>query len=1338
MRKKSLLCFLASMSLLSSPAYAEIQNDYMETFDSVNTATGTGFHPKGWGRHYYSSYYAATYSIEEISEGNNAVKVVQKYPNATAYDDYLVTPAVSGRVTVRLRLADTGGSMKFYAVTETGSDQFSKGEELVPDINPVLTADGFQEVGFTNIEEGTRIGLRGHNIIFDDFSAETADVIYKRSLNLQSISLESSSPEFTKSGSNYSIELAEGNALSLTFAIQLTNDGEVPFNPDDEGYSITLSASGTDYVTLPVNQPLEPGARSDENYTFNLDGGLFSGAVSFNVRENVSESFDWQKITIVPYHAEFKLQSSESSSSYSNISNGSTLNFGSSQTAQDETIWIYNTGTAPLTFSMSVDSNGFAVSTGEIYSVAAGAHIPCVISTVADGQYGPRTAILNFSGDEFGEFHLNLKANMLDPDRWFENFSSQKLPDDMINEGNIWSFSTGKAVVTSNSSGSKLITPRLTVGSDETLTVSIAKNGTSSYITPTFKAFRSTDRINWEEIPGDFPASSLGSDFEDFNISSLPAGDCYLGFECSNVRIAEFYGFTKANVAHDLVATAEDLPSSGEVNSAYTASLTVRNVGPALDEGSFHAILTADGITVATAPAESLAAGATATYTLSYTPHAPATPAILQIKLAGSDGATVIASSSAAEVNIGEEVMRSDAQIGTMGSASNKRTPVMADYKFTYSDIIYFADKIPLESGARINRIAFKGKTTATGVKNHIRVWIENTDDTSIPGSKNTWADLADSDVTKDFEWEFPVVSGDEILVIDLSEAPFVYDGRNIRMRFINQAVSTGVVNYFTDSKAGKAAYDYDNSATYSPKTYTADTPVAFISIEASPITVTGTVTDATTGSPVTSAAVTVKSGEVEYYGTSDAEGAYSAVLKKDLDSYMVNVTAPGYFPYSAPMGETTDNAVTHNVALSPARDLYLKSQSVPAEGTVNSEMNLSALIQNVNRTPFEAGSYTVRLLVDGVTEESVSGVALAPNYDTADNPDSEHLYTFAYTCHTPGVHEIAFAVTWGEDKRLDGTPVEVTVAREIAEGTVTIGTPTGFVTQAPVSLFYGYSTSSTLYPASKIDVPAGAEITEISYNGYYGSSSPSTAAMEVWIQNTGDALDSDPVFDTGSMTKVAGRTLTFDRKGSSYEAVEMMSFTLDTPFVYSGGNLRVVVRTQSNGYNANFEADDSGTTYYKQNNTSWESLDAQSPLSTSMSVMNLAFNNARRFKGQIADEANAVPVGGASVILTSGNVKYSGTTDEVGQFEIPVIRHDMNYSLDISAEGYLPLHVDNIDLSEEKTHLLRSDGTSSADQPVITQSETTDAVFDIRGIRVDDSYRGIKIRKGDKTITRH
>lgn len=1325
------------MLLLSSPAYAEIQNDYMETFDSVNPA-GTGFHPKGWGRHYYSSYYAATYSLEEISEGNNAVKVVQKFPNAIAYDDYLVTPAVSGRVTLRLKLADTGGSMKFYAVTATGTDQFSKGDELIPDINPELTTDGFQEVGFTNIEEGTRIGLRGHNIIFDDFSAENADVVYKRSLNLSSISLESSAPEFIRSGSNYSIELAEGNALSLTFAIQLTNDGEVPFNLNEEGYTLTLSVSGTDYSTQPINQQLEPGERVSETHTFNLDGGLFNGAVTFNIRENICESSDWQKITIVPYHAEFKLQSSESSSSYNNISNGSTLNFGSSQIAQSETVWIYNTGTAPLTFAMEVDSDGFTASAGDVLSVAAGDHIPCVISTVANGEYGPRTALLKFTGDEFGEFHLNLKANMLDPARWFENFSAQKLPDNMIDEGNIWNFSTGKATVAANSSGSKLITPKLTVEENESLTVSLAKNGSSSYVRPTFKAFRSVDRVNWEEINGDFPASDLGADFEEFTISGIAPGDCYLGFECSNVRIAEFYGFTKAPVDHDVVVTSESLPPQGEVNSAYTASITVRNVGPALGEGTFNAILTADGITVATSPAEILASGATATYTLSFTPHSPATPSIIQLKLVSSDGNTAIASSSPVEVSISEEVMRSDAQIGTMGTSSNNRTPVMANYKFTYSDIIYFADKIPLESGAKINRIAFKGKTSVTGVKSHIRVWIENTDATSIPNSQNTWAELDDSNAAKDFEWEFPVVNGEEILVIDLSEAPFVYDGRNIRMRFINQAVSTGAVNYFNDSKAGKAAYDYDNSATYSPKTYTADPPVAFLSIEANPIVVTGTVTDASTGNPVTSAAVTVKSGEVEYYSTSDAEGVYTAILKKDIDGYTVNVTAPGYFPYSAPIGEVTDNAVTHNAALNPACDLYLKSQSIPTEGTVNTEMTLTALVQNVNSTPFEAGRYNVNLIVDGEVENSLSGVALAPNYDTADNPDSEHLYTFAYTCHTPGTHEIAFAITWDEDNRLNGTPVEVTVAQEIAEGTTTVGSPDGFSTQAPVSLFYGYSTSTTLYPASKIAVPAGAEITEISYNGYYTSGSPSTAAIEVWIQNTDDTVETDPVFDTASMTKVAERTLTFDRKGSSYEAVEMMSFTLDTPFIYSGSNLRVVIRTQSNGYNANFETDESGTTYYKQNNSSWESLDAQSPSATGMSVINLTFNNARRFKGQIADEADAVPIADASVTLTSGNVKYFGTTDEVGQFEIPVIRHDRDYSLDISAEGYQPLHIESIDLSEEKTHMLRSDGTSSVGQPVITRPDTTDAVFNIRGVRVSDSYRGIKIRKGNKTINKH
>ncbi len=1340
MQKLLHLTLVLLLSMTAVAMRAEVVADFVETFDTADPSA-SGYHPLGWDRHFYSNYYAATYSSIDLGDGNKAIEVEQKYPGSSGYDDYLITPEVSGKVTLQLKLSGSGGSMKFYKIMETANGSFSKGDELLPDIAPALSTDEFQEYGFSDLQPGTRLGLRGHDVIFDDFSAAIANVNYKRSLDFYRVTLAESEPVFINTGSsyspNYSITLSEGNRLSLTFDITIDNDGEVSFAPGDEGYEISLKVGSTSYGTQPIDMDLAPGERKSQSITFSFDASALSGKVTFNLTEEISGSSEWQYITIVPYKPEFKLQNAESTSSYSTIYNGSTLDFGSSQTATDDKVWIYNTGTAPLSFDMELEGEGFTASTDGVTTVAAGEHIACTLSTVADGNFGPRTAQLKFNITDLGEFSVTLKANMIDPDRWFENFVSKELPANMIAEGNVWQFTSGMAVVSTNYDGLKLITPKLEVTPEESLSIKIAKNGSSYYQTPSFKAYLSTDRKEWTEIQGDFPTSNLDSDFKEFTIAGIPTGQYYIGFDCSNVRISEFYGYRLVEVKHDVIVTNESLPISGEVNSLYKASLTVRNVGPTLEEGTYKAVLTVNGEAVSESLPQTLSSGATSTCELAFTPHEALTDATANIRLitTGDEEPEVIATSSVIPVKIAEEMMRGEVTVGAMSSATTDKTPVKASHKYTYSDIIYYADQIPLESGAKINKIAFKGKNSTAGANGRIRVWIENTETSSIPTSQAIWSDLNDAEATKDFTWEFPVTDGEEILAIDLSDAPFVYEGANLRLRFKNEIEKTGTINYCTDTKAGTAVYDYDNSASYIPKSYNAQAPVAFISVAVNPIVASGNVTDSASGDPITGAAVTISSGDVEYYGKTNAEGHYEVELKKDVGGYYVNVMSAGYFPYHAPLGEVVDNAVSHDVVLTAARDLYLKSQQIPTSMTVNEEYTLQALVQNVNKEAFAESSYHVTLLVDNEAIESAVGEALAANTDMLDNPESEHPFTFIYTPHTPGLHQIGFIVDIDGNKSYKGTTVEVNVEEEKAKGEVRVGEPSGYSNSAPVSLFYSYSTSSTLYPASKIDVPADAEIEEISYHGYYTSLSSSDAEIEVWMANTEDGETAEPVFDTTGMVKVATKTLHFDRTGTEAYPVEMMSFTLDEPFIYTGANLRIVLRTESNGYNANFEVDDSGITWFKKGNASFETLEAAAPQSEDMSVVRFRYNNSRTFRGTVISEETSEPVAGASVRLTSGNVRYSGETDDFGQFEIPVIKHGKSYNMDVTADGFLPLSLESIDLTEERIHKLKVDPESGVQTLTTEGWINDDDAYNLRGIKAGDADKGVVIKKGRKLI---
>ena len=319
---------------------------------------------------------------------------------------------------------------------------------------PELTGE-FQEVGFANLEEGTRLGIHGHNVTFDDFSAATADVVLLEKLKL-GYDLESSVPAFTNTGTSYnpaySITLDATGSLQLTLAVELENQGETTITAGDADYTLTLSFGDTELGTVPVRTTLAPGQSASENYTFTItDASALSGRMSFTLRENATGDSDWQTITIVPYRPEFTLRSIETTSGYNNISNGETLDFGSLNSAATENVYVYNTGTAPMTFTMTV-GDGFTATSESPLTLEAGEHLAVAIAPEVDTNFGPRAAGLQFAGEGISPFTLNLKANMLDPSLWFENFAGSRLPDDMIAEAS-WSYSTAGANISANTDG---------------------------------------------------------------------------------------------------------------------------------------------------------------------------------------------------------------------------------------------------------------------------------------------------------------------------------------------------------------------------------------------------------------------------------------------------------------------------------------------------------------------------------------------------------------------------------------------------------------------------------------------------------------------------------------------------------------------------------------------------------------------------------------------------------------------------------------------------------------------------------------------------------------------
>ena len=129
------------LALTLPGAHAEVVTNYSFDFSGLST-TAHDFAPSGWG-HIVDSYFSTEdYEKYYVSYTQQTSGGVDDSPclyvgsqnvgsgwDTQEVNDMLVTPQVSGTVTLAVKKQVTTGSVKFYACTSSGSS-FVKGDEI--------------------------------------------------------------------------------------------------------------------------------------------------------------------------------------------------------------------------------------------------------------------------------------------------------------------------------------------------------------------------------------------------------------------------------------------------------------------------------------------------------------------------------------------------------------------------------------------------------------------------------------------------------------------------------------------------------------------------------------------------------------------------------------------------------------------------------------------------------------------------------------------------------------------------------------------------------------------------------------------------------------------------------------------------------------------------------------------------------------------------------------------------------------------------------------------------------------------------------------------------------
>lgn len=397
-----------------------------------------------------------------------------------------------------------------------------------------------------------------------------------------------------------------------------------------------------------------------------------------------------------------------------------------------------------------------------------------------------------------------------------------------------------------------------------------------------------------------------------------------------------------------------------------------------------------------------------------------------------------------------------------------------------------------------------------------------------------------------------------------------------------------------------------------------------------------------------------------------------------ELKTFVIDNIPAGNYYIGFGAGYTSIDNIYGFEKVDVAHDLMLTASKLPATAVVNNAYTATATLLNVNAKDEAADSYTASLYVDGEV------VATAPAKAIASGEKAE--FSFSYTPHKAGAAEAYIEFKNAADNyTVASEKVSVDVKEEQATKTVAVGNGKGTPERQTAIDWFDADTGAhvdnlyTVEMLEKYGLKKGAKITSVSYTG---KSSNDKTVSDILLTAYVGAVDA-ATFEAGknyeSLQKVdvyTGETIDFV-DGKTYTT----TITLPEPIIWDGTSaIRVLTYVKAGKYvSVNFNVDDSdNNSYYGRGVIGKASSLTAKP--TAVAEFGIQVEPPV-IAGSIT--CNDKAVAGATVTLTSGDVIYTGASDDKGAYSINVIQNDKKYNLTVSAPGYIDYTENDVDLSK-------------------------------------------------------
>lgn len=1332
---RKIYSLLAMMVLaLGIPAVAqESETNYVEGFDNLDTSNHE-FAPKGWGHivDNYSDWYGGDYYVEYSNpqtggqDGGAYLSIGSQQLGSgwdtETVDDILVTPAVSGNVSLYVKLEKMGGSIKFYTCTKQGNS-FTKGAEYSVTL-PELSEEAWTQVSIPDVPAGTYLGIRGEDVGIDNFAAENATIVYKRELTIESAEL------VTETIAGGGIDAGEDGNASFTYCVTLTNTGEVDLNPGDEGYSISIvhsDAPETPLSTKELDFPLAVGATSqpvDISVSIPVEEKIYD---RWDVKENISGTTEYVTwLTLYPYKSDFFVSEGDHADIFEP---GTELQFGLSQQPVTKTFRLRNNGGAEATVTAVTAPEGFTYKVRNAENVEQ--QLPLVVPahsgtdfyldvTMTADAPGAKSGDLVIKVEGYEDLVFPVSGQIVDPSKLYVNFEDNKFPVGTYVEGSSWSISDFPAEAglesnrycaengLSSDEMDKLILPKVHVASGETMVFSAARRSNSSVV----KVYYSSDRSDWhlvrslstdseaaeEDLLPDTKVGTSSYDsyaFKQYTIDNIPEGDWYIAFESGYARIDDIMGYTLLEMPQADLIVGSKFPETATVNYDYKVALDIQNIGNPIEEGQLTAKFYLENNVVKEVPVPAMATGESAAVDVVYTPREDGQFNI-KVTIEGLD----CTFSEENQITVAQETPVAAVQVGT-STTESQNASLNLFYMNSETETIYTKDLIDLPAGTMIHKIVFRGYNTNTDHTTNVSAWIENTTDGVFAGAPETSYSVPVDGMKQiyDGDYTFRQAGGSgnlvDMLVFELAE-PFEYTGENLRVVVRSSADSFNNKIYFdTDDNVNNASIiRHTDSGVLAEKSWSLQSamPVMTLQVEKELTVLSGKVVSSKDQTAIEGAQVKLVSGNVEYSGVSGEDGSYNIGIYQDTKEYVLSVEKEGYFKYEKTV-TFPDGSTEMDIAMDVATGFRIKEASVPASGMVNYAYTATVTIENGLEKP--AGSYTAELYVNGEVVDTDNEADLEAN--------SDHTFTFGFTPHTAGTFP-AYVKLTSEYGTTQTEEVQLVIAEESAESLVQVGEVTDVsFGSGPIQTYYNSSRTEIIYTKDLLGLAPGSKIVSLQFKGYHEGGAGCEFATQVWLSNVSDTELKQS--DVTGMTQVFDSVISFsEAAGSESETAVLVNVSIPDGFVYTGENIRVAIAAHSETYVRSYFEEDNTVTGLAQQvfaDSPLESVEEDSWSGWKEIALPVAYFGivpTKNVSGVVTDSETNLPVEGAAVTLRSGEVEYYAVTDVDGSYSVDVIQYSLDYEMTVEAEGYKPaveaVSFADGDVADKDVALVKDDGS--------------------------------------------